>query len=61
MVGCRIDGVGVDLGDGHGNYSMIMYVAGITDNCILGFYYLKAREAISDLSEGVLVVNVRVA
>ena len=27
MVGCRVDGVEVDLGDGHGNYSMTMYVA----------------------------------
>ena len=36
MVGCRVDGVDVDLGDGHGNYSMTMYVADITNNCILG-------------------------
>ena len=41
MVGCRVDGVDVDLGDGHGNYSMTMYVADITDNCILGLDYLK--------------------
>ena len=57
MVGCRVDGVEVDLGDGHGNYSMTMYVANITDNCILGFDYLKARKAVIDLSQGVLVVN----
>ena len=25
MVGCRVDGVEVDLGYGHGNYSMTMY------------------------------------
>ena len=57
MVGCRVDGVEVDLGDGHGNYSMTMYVANITDNCILGLDYLKARKAVIDLSQGVLVVN----
>ena len=57
MVGCRVDGVDVDLGDGHGNYSMTMYVADITDNCILGLDYLKARQAVIDLSQGVLVVN----
>ena len=47
----------VDLGDGHGNYSMTMYVANITDNCILGLDYLKARKAVIDLDQGVLVVN----
>ena len=47
----------VDLGDGHGNYSMTMYVANITDNCILGLDYLKARKTVIDLSQGVLVVN----
>ena len=57
MVGCKVDGVEVDLGDGHGNYSMTMYVANITDNCILGLDYLKARKAVIDLSQGVLVVN----
>ena len=57
MVGCRVDGVDVDLGDGHGNYSMTMYVADIYDNCIIGFDYLKTREAVIDLSQGVLVVN----
>ena len=57
MVGCRVDGVEVDLGDGHGNYSMTMYVANITDNCILGLDYRKARKAVIDLSQGVLVVN----
>ena len=36
MVGCQVDGVEVDLGDGHRNYNMTMYVANITDNCILG-------------------------
>ena len=36
---------------------MTMYVAVITDNCILGLDYLKAREAVSDLSQGGLVVN----
>ena len=40
MVGCRIDGMDVNLGDGHGNYRMTMYVADITDNCILGLDYL---------------------
>ena len=49
--------VDVDLGDDHGNYSMTMYVADTTDNCILGLDYLKAREAVIDLSQGVLVVN----
>ena len=57
IVGCRVDGMEVDLGDGHGNYSMTMYVANITDNCILGLDYLKARKAIIDRSQGVLVVN----
>ena len=57
MVGCRVDGVEVDLGDGHGNCSMSMYVANITDNCILGLDYLKARKTVIDLSQGVLVVN----
>ena len=57
MVGCRVDGVEVDLGDGYGNYSMTMYVANITDNCILGLDYLKARKAVIDQSQGVLVVN----
>ena len=57
MVGCRVDVVEVDLGDGHGNYSMTMYVANITDNCILGLDYLKARKAVINLSQGVLVVN----
>ena len=47
----------VDLGDGHGNYNMMMHVEDITDNCILGFDYLKAREAVIDLSQGVLVLN----
>ena len=32
MVCCRVDGVDVYLGDGLGNYSMIMYEANITDN-----------------------------
>ena len=36
---------------------MTMYVADITDNCILDLDYLKAREAVIDLSQGVLVVN----
>ena len=36
---------------------MTMYVANITDNCILGLDYLKARKAVIDLSQGVLVVN----
>ena len=49
--------VEVDLGNGHGNYSMTMYVADITDNCILGLDYLKAREAVIYQSQGVLVVN----
>ena len=43
------DGVEVDLGDGQGNYSMTMYVANITDNCILGFDFLKARKAVIEL------------
>ena len=30
MVGCRVDGADVDLGDGNGNYTMAMYVADIT-------------------------------
>ena len=47
----------VDLGDGHGNYSIAMYVSDITNNCILGLEYLKAREAVIDLSQGELVVN----
>ena len=47
----------VDLGDGHGNYSMTMYAADINDNCILGLDYLKTRKAVIDLSQGVLVVN----
>ena len=51
MVCCRVDGVDVDLGDDHGNYSMTMYVADITDNCILGLDYLKAREAVIDLGQ----------
>ena len=34
-----------------------MYVADITDNCILGLDYLKASEAVIDLSQGVLVVS----
>ena len=57
----RVMGVGrqqqVDLGDGHGNYSMAMYVANITDNCIFGLEYLKTRKAVIDLNQGVLVVN----
>ena len=44
MVGCWVDGVEMDLGDCHGNYSMTMYVADITDNCILDLDYPKARE-----------------
>ena len=44
----------MDIGDGHGNYSMVMYVADITDNFILGLDYLKA---VIDLIQGVLVVN----
>ena len=51
MVGCRVDGVEEDLLNRHGNYSMTMYAADITDN------YLKANEAVIDLSQGVLVVN----
>ena len=57
MVGCRVNGVEVDLGIGHGNYSMRMYVAAITDNCIFGLDYIKAREAVIDLSQGVFVVH----
>ena len=57
MVGCRVDGVEVYLGDGHGNYSMTMYVADITDNCILGLDNLEARKAVIDISQGVLLVN----
>ena len=57
MVSCRVYSVEVDLGDGHGNYIMTIYVANITDSCILGLYYLKARKAVIDLSQGVLVVN----
>ena len=60
MVGCRVDDVEMDLGDGHGNYSMTMNVANITDNCILGLDYLKARKAVIDLSQGVLMVNVTI-
>ena len=56
MVRCQVDGV-VDLGDDHGKYSMTIYVTNITDNCILGLQYLKARKAVIDLSQGVLVVN----
>ena len=29
----------------------------ITDNCILGLDYLKAREPVIDLSQGVVMVN----
>ena len=47
----------VDLGDGNGIYSMTMYVADITDNCILGLDYLKACKVVIDLNQGVLVVN----
>ena len=36
---------------------MTMYVADITNNCILGLDYLKARKAVIDLSQRVLVVN----
>ena len=53
----RVDGVEVDLRDGHGNYIMTMYVADITGNCILCLDYLKTREAVIDLSQEVLVVN----
>ena len=55
----RVMGVGRQqhLGDGHGNYSMTMYVANITDNGILGLDYLKARKAVIDLSQGVFLVN----
>ena len=53
MVGCRVDGVDVDLGDSHENYSMTMYVANITDNCILGLDYLKARKSVIDLSQSI--------
>ena len=56
MIGCRVDGMDVDLGDGNGNYSMTIYVVDITDNCILGLDYLKAREAVIDLIQGVVVV-----
>ena len=47
----------MDLGDGHGYDSMTIHVANITDNCILGLDYLKARKAVIDLSQGVLVIN----
>ena len=47
----------MDLGDGHGNYSMTMYVAVITDNCILVLDYLKAGEAVIDLSQKVTQVG----
>ena len=36
---------------------MTMYVADITDNCILSLDYLKAREAVIDLNQGILVVH----
>ena len=51
MVGCRVDDVEVDLGDGHGNYNMTIYVADITDNCILGLDYLTGRVAVIDQSQ----------
>ena len=57
IVGYRVDGLKVDLGDDHRSYSMTMYVADITDNCILSLDYIKAREAVIDLGPGVLVVN----
>ena len=57
MVGCRADDVEVAHGDVHGSYSMTMYVADITDNCILGLEYLNAFEAVIHLRQGVLVVN----
>ena len=57
MVGCRVDGVEVDLGDVHGNYSMTKFVANISDNCIIGLDYLKARKTVIDIIQGVLVVN----
>ena len=47
-------GVEVDLGDGYENYNMTIYVTDISDNYILGLDYLKAREAVIDLSQGVL-------
>ena len=40
----------------HKNYSMMTYVTYITDNYIL-MDYLKAREAVIDLSQRALVVN----
>ena len=47
----------VDIRDGHWYYSMRIYIAEISDNCILGLYYLKACEAVIDLNQGVFVVN----
>ena len=47
----------VDLGDSNGNYRMTVYAAYITDNCILDLDYLKAHEAVIDLSHGVFVVK----
>ena len=47
----------VDLGDSQGRYSMSMYVADISDNCILRLDHLKAREAVIDVSQGILVIN----
>ena len=47
MIGCRVDDVEVDLRYSHGNYSLTMYATNITDNCILGLNYLKARKAYS--------------
>ena len=36
---------------------MTMYVANITDICIIGLYYLKVRKAVIDLSQRALLVN----
>ena len=52
MMGCRVDSVRVAIVDGHEGYYMTMYVADISDNCILGMDFLKARGAIIDLSRG---------
>ena len=49
----------MDLGDSHGNYSMTMYVADITGNCILGLDYIKAHEAVIDISQGVMALLLR--
>ena len=49
-----VDGLEVDLRDGHVKYSMTINVADISENCIMGLDYLVVIDVVIDLSQAVV-------